>query len=96
VNNNGIPPLSYGRNNLQQKDEIIYNQNFIDEGPWATMKRCGNTKRKDSNPSWKFLQVKGQGKSQRLKIHVDKEDLKSTTNYLQQEIGGGNRRWVKR
>ncbi len=38
--------------------------------------------------------VKDQGKSQRLRIHVDKEDFKSTTNYLQQEVGGGNERWV--
>jgi hypothetical protein len=24
-----------------------------------------------------------------------KEDFKSTTNYLQQEVGGGNGRWVE-
>jgi len=39
--------------------------------------------------------VKDQAKSPRLrKIHVDTEDFESTTNYLQQEVGGGNRRWV--
>lgn len=38
--------------------------------------------------------VKDQGKSQRLSIHVDKEDFKSTTKYLQHEVGGGNGRWV--
>ncbi len=32
--------------------------------------------------------VKDQGKNQRLR-----KILKSTTNYLQQEVGGGNRRW---
>jgi hypothetical protein len=68
-----------------------YNQNFIDGGSWATMKGCGNTKGKDSNPSWTFLQVKGQ---RWRNIHVDKEDLKSTSSYLQQEVGGGKRRWV--